>query len=96
MPALNFELEWPDGEVMTCYSPSSMVQDIFREGESMTIVELAEACQRAFDGASRRVEERFGMPCAAAIRQKKFILSRLKRYAPNERVKILSMRQHES
>jgi len=96
MPAVNFELEWPDGDITTCYSPSSVVCETFREGESMTISELAAACETAFDRASQRVEERFGMPCRAAMRQKDLLIRKSKGFAPDEQIRIISMQFHES
>jgi len=93
MPALNFEIEWPDGEVMTCYSPSSIVREYFQAGAKLTISELVETSEAALLRAGQRVEERFGMDCTVAVRQRKKISSRAELFAPDEIVTILSVRE---
>lgn len=94
MPALNFDIELPDGEVMTCYSPSTAAREFFRPGEEMTIAELIDTTSAAFQRVGQRVEQRFGVECVVAARQRLKILRRVRAFGPEELVRILDVREH--
>lgn len=96
MPALNFEIEWPNGEVMECYSPSTIVCNYFREGDSMTVEELVSVSRAALNRASDRVEERFGFRCTASAEQRDKIIRQAACFDPGETVRILDIREHPS
>ena len=42
MPEVRFQLEWPDGQSSTLYSPSTVILDYFRPGDSLLVSELEE------------------------------------------------------
>ena len=96
MPALNFEIEWPNGEIMECYSPSTIVLRHFQAGDIFTIDELTTVVQVAFEMASDRVEERFGFRCAAAAEQRAKILRRAECFESSQSVQISAIREHSS
>ena len=96
MPALNFEIEWPNGEIMECYSPSTIVLQYLQDGDSFTIDELIAVSGTALDMASKRVEERFGFECAAAAEQKDKILRNAACCGSGETVRILNIQEHSS
>jgi len=65
MPALHFNVTWPDGESARYYSPSTSVKQHlsvkrYPQGEFQTAAEIA------LNTASERVREKFGYSCTAA------------------------------
>ena len=94
MPALNFEIEWPDGEVMECYSPSTIVRQYLRTGDSFTVEGLVAICGTALDLASKRVEDKFGFRCEAANEQNAKIIRKAACYQPDQAVRILRIQEH--
>ena len=96
MPALNFEIEWPNGEVMECYSPSTIVLQYFQAGDTLTVDELIAVSRTALNMASNRVEERFGFDCTAAREQRDKILRKAACFESGELVRILEIKEHAS
>lgn len=96
MPALNFELEWPDGDVMECYSPSTIVLQYLKAGDTHTVSEMVTICRTALDMANKRVEERFGFQCAASAEQKEKIIRRAALFDSDQTVRILNIKEHET
>lgn len=94
MPALNFEIEWPNGEVMECYSPSTVVLQYFQAGDSFTVDELIAVSRTALNMAGKRVEERFGFECTAAAEQRDKILRNAEYFGSGEMVRILKIKEH--
>lgn len=91
MPEVHFQVEWPDGEVTRCYSPSTVVLDYFQAGMEFTVSEFAGLSEKALDQASRRVEARYGYRCTSAAAQRDEILQRAKRFEDFAKTKILSV-----
>ena len=52
MPEVSFQLEWPDGKSSTLYSPSTVILDYFRPGDSLLVSELEERGVEALRAAS--------------------------------------------
>lgn len=69
MPAVHFRVRWPDGDVETCYSPSTIIRDYFEVGHAYPLAEFLEASRRGLHAASERVRERYGMGCSRAMAQ---------------------------
>ena len=69
MPEVQFRVRWPDGEVETCYSPSTIIKDYFQVGRPYALAEFLEASRRGLHAASERVRERYGMSCSRAMAQ---------------------------
>ena len=69
MPAINFDVRWPDGSEDSCYSPSTVVRDYFKAGETMPLAEFVSKADEALDAASHRVEQKFGYFCSSAMDQ---------------------------
>ena len=63
MPEVRFQLEWPDGQSSTLYSPSTVILDYFRPGDSLLVSELEERGVEALRAASERVRARYGFAC---------------------------------
>ena len=96
MPALNFKIEWPNGEIMECYSPSTIVRQYFQADDTLTIEELIAISTVALDRASERVEERFGFMCTAAAEQKDKIILAATVFESSAVVRIIDIREHVS
>ena len=96
MPALNFKIEWPNGEIMECYSPSTVVRQYFTADDTLTIEALISISTAALDRASERVEERFGFVCTAAAEQKGKIIRAAAGFESNAVVRIIEIREHIS
>ena len=80
MPAINFEIRWPDEEIVTYYSPSTIIADFISPGTDYEVEEFAIAIETALQRASHRVKERYGYYCSAAqdeLRKIKFKISQL-------------------
>ena len=69
MPEMRFHVLWPDGSKGVCYSPSLVVEDYLRPGSAYPLAEFVERSRKALHVASARVEEKYGFPCARALRQ---------------------------
>jgi uncharacterized repeat protein (TIGR04042 family) len=96
MPALNFEIEWPNGEITECYSPSTIVLQYFQDGDTFTIDELKGVSRTALNMAAKRVKERFGFECVSAVEQRDKILRNAACFGSGETVRILNIQEHSS
>jgi len=69
MPEMRFLVRWPDGISETCYSPSLVIKDYFREGETYTLADFVARSREALTIASDRVKAKYGYACSLALRQ---------------------------
>jgi uncharacterized repeat protein (TIGR04042 family) len=69
MPEMRFIVRWPDGRRESCYSPSLVITDFFREGESYSLTEFLSLSRQALSIASDRVKAKYGHPCSLALGQ---------------------------
>ncbi len=69
MPEMRFVVRWPDGGRESCYSPSLVVRDFLREGESYPVPDFLQRSRQALQIASERVEAKYGFPCSLALGQ---------------------------
>lgn len=94
MPAVYFSVRWPDGKEQQCYSPSTVINDYYRAGDTMSLAEFSERAHTALTKASDRVAERYGYACSSAADQLKEIQRQVSRFEDQSRnVVILSMMQ---
>jgi uncharacterized repeat protein (TIGR04042 family) len=66
---MRFLIRWPDGRRESCYSPSLVVRDYLREGESYALDDFLARARTALTIASERVEAKFGHACSLALGQ---------------------------
>lgn len=92
MPEMIFRVEWPDGGRSDCYSPSLVVKDHLREGETYPLAEFTRISRAALTIASNRVAARYGFPCARAARQIAEIDAQAARFAedPAAQVRVVA------
>jgi uncharacterized repeat protein (TIGR04042 family) len=69
MPEMRFQIQWPDGQAETCYSPSLVIKDYLTPGETYSLDEFLEKSRAALTIASNRVQAKFGFPCGRALGQ---------------------------
>jgi uncharacterized repeat protein (TIGR04042 family) len=67
MPAMHYQLRWPDASVQTCYSPSLVIKDFFAPHTSYPLSDFMQRLREATQIASDRVEAKFGFACSRAM-----------------------------
>lgn len=92
MPETMFRIRWPDGAEEECYSPSTVIHDHIKAGESYSVDEFHARSRTALDLAAQRVEAKFGFRCSSADAQAARIAAAVTRYQPQEVVTCLSIR----
>lgn len=92
MPEAIFRIRWPDGKEEDCYSPSTVIHDHLKAGETYSVEEFHARSRTALDLAARRVEAKFGFRCSSADAQATKIVAAVSRYQPEENVTCLSIR----
>lgn len=91
MPEVIFRLRWPDGTEDTCYSPSTVIREHLKPGESYPLADFMDRALYGLDRAAQRVEAKFGFRCSSADAQAVQIKSRAAAYSPEETITCLSM-----
>ncbi len=76
MPEMTFTVEWPDGSLQECYSPSLVMHDHLATGESYSVADFVHRVATALNEASRRVHEKYGFACTSAVAQRDDIQDR--------------------
>lgn len=66
MPEVLVDVHWPDGSREWLYSPSTVVEEVFRAGGTYPLADFVELTRTAMTEASDRVRARFGFPCSRA------------------------------
>jgi uncharacterized repeat protein (TIGR04042 family) len=74
MPEVNVPIEWPDKQKDSIYSPSTVLLQYIKSGDSLSIQDFDERISQALQLASQRVYERYGFECTSAMGE----LSRIK------------------
>jgi uncharacterized repeat protein (TIGR04042 family) len=69
MPEVRFRVRWPDGRVEVCYSPSTVIKEVFAAGHAYGLAEFLARSEDGLGRASERVREVHGFRCANASRQ---------------------------
>jgi uncharacterized repeat protein (TIGR04042 family) len=92
MPAVNFYVRWPDGKEERCYSPSTVIYQYFKPGDSMPLSEFMQRAESALTQASERVASRYGYYCSSASDQLGQLQQRVRQFDDSSRtVVVLSM-----
>jgi uncharacterized repeat protein (TIGR04042 family) len=66
---MHFQVRWPDNSETLCYSPSLVIKDFLKVGESYKMEEFLELSSQALHIASERVREKYGFACSQAMDQ---------------------------
>ena len=70
MPAVNFTVNWPDGEIVSYYSPSTVIHNYLSLGIEYDLSKFKLTVDQALDAASERVKSTYGFYCSAASDEK--------------------------
>ena len=89
MPEVRFQLEWPDGKSSTLYSPSTVILDYFKPGDSLLVSELEERGVEALRAASERVRARYGFACTRTDEEESQLRQWVSRYNSDDTVRVL-------
>ena len=95
MPAMHFQLRWPDGSEARCYSPSLVIKDYFQPGTAYPLPLFMAQVREALNIASERVRAKYGFACSQAMDQ----LGRLEHIAarfatqPDAQVEVLAFEE---
>ena len=90
MPEVRFQLEWPDGQSSTLYSPSTVILEYLKPGESLQVSELESRAVTALRAASERVRARYGFACTRTDEEESQLRRWTARYSPEQNVRIVS------
>ncbi|MCZ4255619.1 MSMEG_0570 family nitrogen starvation response protein [Sulfitobacter porphyrae] len=66
---MHWTLRWPDGSEERCYSPSSVITELFTPGQSYPMPEFLQRARIAMERASNRVRRKYGFACTSAMAQ---------------------------
>ena len=90
MPEVRFQLEWPDGQSSTLYSPSTVILEYLKPGDSMRVSELESLGVTALRAASERVRARYGFACTRTDEEESQLRQWIARYKPDQNVRVIS------
>lgn len=90
MPEVRFQLEWPDGQSSTLYSPSTVILEYLKPGDSFRVSELESLGVRALRAASERVRARYGFACTRTDEEESQLRQWIARYKPDQNVRVIS------
>jgi uncharacterized repeat protein (TIGR04042 family) len=86
---MRFVVRWPDGRRESCYSPSLVIKDFFREGESYEFAEFLSRSRQALNIASDRVQAKYGHACSLALGQLARIEARATEFAATPAARVV-------
>jgi uncharacterized repeat protein (TIGR04042 family) len=91
MPEIHFQIQWPDGQEETCYSPSLIVKEYFSPQREYDLNDFVTRSRTSLQIASDRVLAKYGMPCGLALGQIQRIETTAERYRslPDPKIKFL-------
>ena len=90
MPEVRFQLQWPDGQFSTLYSPSTVMLEYLKPGDSFRVSELESLGVKALRAASDRVRARYGFACTRTDEEESQLRRWTSRYKPEENVRVIS------
>jgi uncharacterized repeat protein (TIGR04042 family) len=85
---MRFVVRWPDGGRESCYSPSLVIKDFLREGDSYSVTDFLQRSRQALQIASERVEAKFGFPCSLALGQLARIEAKAAEFAGQDHARV--------
>jgi len=88
MPEVVLQLHWPDGEATRFYSPSTVIYDFFKPGDTLSIAELEQKGLAALHEASERVRKRYGFACTRTDEEAHKLKQMIAKYGASEEVHI--------
>ncbi|HMJ10602.1 MAG TPA: MSMEG_0570 family nitrogen starvation response protein [Polyangiaceae bacterium] len=96
MPEVYFRIQWPNGDVHDCYSPSTIIEQHLEVGTEYSVSEFVELASRTLGIASERVRAKYGYTCSSALDQLSRIRSTSREFletAQHGPVKVLAVQR---
>ncbi len=93
MPVMHFRVQWPDGEEVNCYSPSTVIGEFLVAGRRYPLADFVSRAREALHIGSERVREKYGFACSAALDQLAQIEQHADRFAgdPHAEVNVIEL-----
>jgi len=91
MPEMTFDVQWPDGRVQRCYSPSLVMHDYLTTGSDYTVADFVERSGTALREASERVRAKFGFACTSAAQTSDEITGTATAFPSSATIRIVAM-----
>lgn len=91
MPELIFEVQWPDGRLQRCYSPSLVMHDYLTSGSNYTVADFVDRSTQALREASERVRAKYGFACTSAAATQAEIASAAAEFASDASIRVVAM-----
>jgi uncharacterized repeat protein (TIGR04042 family) len=89
---MTFDVQWPDGRVQRCYSPSLVMHDYLSANTDYTVADFLDRSSHALHEASERVRAKFGFACSSAAWTEEEISSTATEFPSNATIRIVGMR----
>jgi uncharacterized repeat protein (TIGR04042 family) len=77
MPERHFDIQWPNGDQQSCYSPSSIISEYLIAEQTYALKDFIYQAELGLNEASERVRSKYGYACSSAMDQ----LNQLKKAA---------------
>jgi len=97
MPEMHFRVEWPNGQIDRCYSPSYIVEEHLTVGNTYSVTDFVARVRMALEIASERVRAKYGFACSSALDQLRAVEETAAALRPVERegmVRVLEFEKH--
>ncbi len=91
MPEMTFDVRWPDGSALRCYSPSLVMHDYLSAGTSYTVADFVNRSTDALAEASERVRAKFGFACTSAAATTEQIAGAAARFPSHAVIEVTAM-----
>lgn len=88
MPAMHFNVRWPDQQETLCYSPSLVIQDFLAPGQPYALEDFLAKVRQALHIASERVRAKYGFACSQAMDQLAEIERIARTFPPGQHVTV--------
>ena len=88
MPEINFQINLPDGKKASLYSPSTVILEYFKPGDSLKISDFKSLAIQALHKASEKVRAKYGFACTRTLEEEEKILSWIINYDPDQFISI--------
>jgi uncharacterized repeat protein (TIGR04042 family) len=91
MPEMTFDVQWPDGRVQRCYSPSLVMHDYLTTGSDYTVADFVDRSTHALHEASERVRAKYGFACTSAAGTQEEIASAATKFPSSATIRVVAM-----
>jgi uncharacterized repeat protein (TIGR04042 family) len=88
---MTFDVQWPDGRVQRCYSPSLVMHDYLSTGSDYTVADFLDRSGTALREASERVRAKFGFACTSAAQTSDEIVSTATEFPKTATIRVVAM-----